>query len=862
MKKVLSLVLVLTLVLGSFGFAFATTPKTTLNVASDVEGTVYEDAVTVLTALKVVSGYEDGTYKPANIVTRAEMAKLIIAELGLEANATGSKSTFKDMAGYGWAEGFVGYAQSLGIINGYGDGTFKPGKTVSYDEAITMMVAALGYTKACKEMNGSWPAIYVQKARVLGLTDDVKAGGAVGANRGDIAIMLYNMLTADMGYADSDGVFQNKKDKDGKDIKVATNLDVEEAEDYKIIDQADAEDALVNIREYIGAYAKVFTVTKGDDEDCIIAISDVKSKFITGTWDGTDILEAADGTEYKLANSKMADDGDKNVDDNYTEFENGVDKTINFMTADKIYSAVEDRYYTLAVDLSGKTVDTVYSASQWIASAEAQIDEDDIKTIKDNQKLLGKEFTLDGNDEIDLNSFELVGVNSLGDIKEDNIIYVYVGGADNEITKVAVGAETVSGEVTKRNSDGDELTIDGKKYAMSSVKLADNGVAGELTANEIDTEDEVKLFLDAFGFAYDYESISGKADNFAVALEVGDGSTSIGADKEIKLFLNDGTDKVFTVDSDAMEDAVTGLVDADDTWNDDFLAKNKAGMIVKYGVDKNGVVDTFEDVAAGDYDFVAAGATAHKVTEKGYFDGYVIKSNAVIYAADFAYNIAQNSADRRDEDNYSVTTLEKVLDSDDVHADYVLDDGKIVAMLIYDYSISDDVYGVVTDKAKNKSDAGYEIEFYIDGKTVTYNAKSTPYGDVSTAADAVAGQKLWKLTFDSNGAVKSVTDAIGDGDTYAQIKISVTSDAAVTYSGRVVTLADSTKVTSSDAVRASFSTNGDRITLDSKVAIYTEDDGDWTIGSTSDLKALDGKTAVFYDIDGDEDRVMDVVLIY
>ena len=57
MKKVLSFVLVLSMILGSFGMAFAAAP-------SDVVGKDYEDAVNVLVELGVVAGYKDGSFKP------------------------------------------------------------------------------------------------------------------------------------------------------------------------------------------------------------------------------------------------------------------------------------------------------------------------------------------------------------------------------------------------------------------------------------------------------------------------------------------------------------------------------------------------------------------------------------------------------------------------------------------------------------------------------------------------------------------------------------------------------------------------------------------------------------------------------
>ena len=121
MKKVLSLVLALTLVLGSFGFAFAAP-------ASDVKGTDYEDAVIRLTALNVLTGYPDGTFKPDNTITRAEFAAAVMRELGLEASAQVSKGTtaFTDVPAEHWASGYVNLASKLGYINGMGDGTFAP----------------------------------------------------------------------------------------------------------------------------------------------------------------------------------------------------------------------------------------------------------------------------------------------------------------------------------------------------------------------------------------------------------------------------------------------------------------------------------------------------------------------------------------------------------------------------------------------------------------------------------------------------------------------------------------------------------------------------------------------------------------
>ena len=161
MKKILSLVLVLSLVLGTFSFAFAATPE-------DVVGEDYQEAVETLMALGVVNGYPDGTYKPEKAVTRAEMTKLLVEAQGYGELAMGAKASFTDAQGH-WAEAYIGFAASMDIVNGYPDGTFKPDAVMTMDEALTMVVRALGYTDDV--LKGSWPTNYKVKALDLDVTD-------------------------------------------------------------------------------------------------------------------------------------------------------------------------------------------------------------------------------------------------------------------------------------------------------------------------------------------------------------------------------------------------------------------------------------------------------------------------------------------------------------------------------------------------------------------------------------------------------------------------------------------------------------------------------------------------------------------
>ncbi len=192
MKKVLSLVLVLTLVLGSFSFAFAAP-------ASDVAGTEYEDAVARLMALEVLTGYPDGSFKPENTITRAEFAAAIVRVLGLDASAKASTgvSVFTDVPATHWASGYIALANKLGIVNGRGNGTFDPAAPVKYEEAVKMVMCALGYQPAA-EKRGGYPIGYLSYANEEGITDGTNAMLNLPAPRGIVAILLDNALETPM----------------------------------------------------------------------------------------------------------------------------------------------------------------------------------------------------------------------------------------------------------------------------------------------------------------------------------------------------------------------------------------------------------------------------------------------------------------------------------------------------------------------------------------------------------------------------------------------------------------------------------------------------------------------------------------
>ncbi len=187
LKKTLAVVLAFAMIL-SMGFsAFAYT-----DVA---EGTKVAEAVGILSNLGIFTGFEDGTFKPNDTVTRAQMAAIICRTLGYEdqAQASTGSTIFNDVSASHWASGYINVAQSLQIVNGYGNGNFGPEDQVTYEQAIKMIVVALGY-ELDAQAKGGWSTGYLAVAAREGISKN--SNGVVGAPaaRGTIAVLVYNSL--------------------------------------------------------------------------------------------------------------------------------------------------------------------------------------------------------------------------------------------------------------------------------------------------------------------------------------------------------------------------------------------------------------------------------------------------------------------------------------------------------------------------------------------------------------------------------------------------------------------------------------------------------------------------------------------
>jgi hypothetical protein len=206
MKKVLCFVLVLAMVLGSVAMVFATD-------FTDQASITNTEASKVLSAIGVIEGYTDGSFKPAGILTRAEGAA--IAARMLLGKAEAAKLTtvvgpFKDVPASHWASGYISYCVSQGILNGYGDGNFGPEDTLTVAAFGKMMLTALGYKSENEGFVGDAWETNVGSAMVkAGLTDGVTTSGTNSCNREVAAQVALNTLKADIVWYDGTPITVN-----------------------------------------------------------------------------------------------------------------------------------------------------------------------------------------------------------------------------------------------------------------------------------------------------------------------------------------------------------------------------------------------------------------------------------------------------------------------------------------------------------------------------------------------------------------------------------------------------------------------------------------------------------------------------
>ncbi len=176
MKKVICIILSAILILSVSVSVFADSEKEMAAKELEKYGIVERNHLGALTI--------DGP------VTRAGMVKMLMLMVKAEEGST--ERYFTDVPAEHWAFQYIAQASNLGIINGMGDGTFAPDDNITYEQAMKMIVCALGYGRIA-ERRAAYPIGYAIVASNLGVTPH-SARLSDDANRGDIMIMLAKAL--------------------------------------------------------------------------------------------------------------------------------------------------------------------------------------------------------------------------------------------------------------------------------------------------------------------------------------------------------------------------------------------------------------------------------------------------------------------------------------------------------------------------------------------------------------------------------------------------------------------------------------------------------------------------------------------
>ncbi len=158
--------------------------------------------------LGIAGGYKDRSFRPDRTVSRVEFARFVVSALGLSPE-NNPQLYFRDRKAIpAWAEGYVARAVETGIISGYSDGTFKPGREITREEMASILIRALRLQREAEIKNNGWwsfndypqiqswargaVAVAVEKGLIKGYADNT-FGPARKATRAEAVTTIVKM---------------------------------------------------------------------------------------------------------------------------------------------------------------------------------------------------------------------------------------------------------------------------------------------------------------------------------------------------------------------------------------------------------------------------------------------------------------------------------------------------------------------------------------------------------------------------------------------------------------------------------------------------------------------------------------------
>ncbi|MFA4814940.1 MAG: S-layer homology domain-containing protein [Candidatus Gracilibacteria bacterium] len=155
------------------------TDNSCLHPFIDVDGHWAEEEICFLYNESILAGYSDRNFLPDNEITRAEFLKISLLNVGYTVYAVQS-AAFTDVNPGDWYYQYVTFARSKGFVSGYGDGSFHPNNSITRAEAVTMIMNiadiieydAYNFESKFSDVTGTdWFANAVAAATTYGIVD-------------------------------------------------------------------------------------------------------------------------------------------------------------------------------------------------------------------------------------------------------------------------------------------------------------------------------------------------------------------------------------------------------------------------------------------------------------------------------------------------------------------------------------------------------------------------------------------------------------------------------------------------------------------------------------------------------------------
>lgn len=805
LKKVISSVAALTMVASSVA-AFAVD-------FPDVESTAsYAQAVQELSALDVISGYEDGTFGPDKLVTRAEITKMIVdalAERSL-AEASTESTKFADVSADHWAKGYINQGVADGFIAGMSDTEFDPDANVTYVQAQKMLVSAIGY-ETYAQAQGGWPIGYKTYAASLDITKGISGiKDSTELTRAQVAQMIDNAMDTPLCVIASwkpewNGTkTPNLETRDGKEGRAYETLFTEKHDAYKVYgrvtetsktgsvdtdkvtfqvekadnfdDQEVKADSPVSEDMYIGdskadnylrTYSQALIQKNDDDEFTILSIAAAAAnKSVTVASEDFDENKSTDEALYFFPAGTTKGSTKYQLDTT-----NGVKIYINGVESSKSIAELRDyldKNETASVTLQKETevgststsakYNTIMVSSYVTAIVDEVIDKTNETSVNFDTYSSGiqAKMTVNKDDDNYTYSFKLDGKDiEAKDLQPNdvlNIAYDTTGSfRESSFYDVIVTRNVVDGvKCTSRNDSKGEYTIGGTKYK-----------AAEGMDIDVETSTEYSLYLDHFGriAKADENSVS---KNYGVLKNI---YKKAGGDYMAQIITKKGTEEEYKVDSDKVNEYATYLKYATfysdakkenkiDTTKKDWQSKVVAFDEPKYSTSQPKSVAYPEQVVE-----YSVSSSSNKITIK---NGGVIAPTA----ADAEYKESGNKIGSvKMADSTVILDLSEVDTKDSYSVVSSLNDGSNYVAYGYDKSKSDNTYRfvIITEGTSSVFNSETQLAIFNGSEVIDKDGDKTAYNLVVNGEE-----KQFVLDDDvviTGNAGKTVAeDAFDEGD--------------------------------------------------------------------------------------------------